>query len=399
MALDLLYNPGTYFSAHGDLIFTLLEDTKPFSSSVYPDYKYVCDVYIAGLLEARLKAFPRSTDKIGVFNIGNVVRNYLITNFAPTPSVIHTNEYASGAFYVEVICRFGEEYGNVTYSNIIVDSQRTYFNHYNGRLFGTETILTNYLDKVLSRRPYATTVKRDASHCFIPFMTTDDTTIELQIRCYNKSLGLIRQSDVNIIPTPGSTDTLQQFNLSPAAINAVVPGTIDSIIDYYTVTFSTTNIVDDSVYRFDIICEPKYDTYALHFMNRFGGFESKEFTKVSRRQINIEKSDYGSSAYAIGSDGIPAYYNDQNVYRETRKNYAGAWKEKMTLNSDLLRDDEYTWLEDLVNAPVVYIEMEGYFFPATITDNNYEAKKTINDDLTNLTLNIEFGDRFNTQYR
>jgi hypothetical protein len=43
--------------------------------------------------------------------------------------------------------------------------------------------------------------------------------------------------------------------------------------------------------------------------------------------------------------------------------------------------------------------MEDRFVPVIITNNNYEHKKVINDDLTNLTLNIEFGDRFNTQYR
>src|ERR1043165_4210788 len=80
MALSLLYNPGEYFSAHGDLIFTLLEDTKPFASGTYPDYKYVCDIYIGGAQVARLKAFPRPGDKIGVFNIGNVVRNYIQNN-------------------------------------------------------------------------------------------------------------------------------------------------------------------------------------------------------------------------------------------------------------------------------------------------------------------------------
>lgn len=398
MALSLLYNPGTYFSAHGDLIFTLLEDTKPFSSSTYPDYKYVCDVYIAGILEARLKAFPRAGDKIGVFNIGNIVRNYLFANFAPVAANLRAQQFGEDEFYVNVICRFGEEYANVTYSNIIIDSQRSYFNHYNGRLIGQLTNLSDYLDKAMTRRPYATPVDRNAGFCFIPFLATDDTTINLVIRAYNGGTEVANTTQP-FTPTAASSNEMQLFNVSPTAINAAVPGFINSYIEYYTVQFSTTNITDDSIYRFNLTCEAKYEVYTLHFLNRFGGFESKDFNKVSRRQIEVEKSDYGSSAYTISALGQPEYYNAQKVYRETRKNYAGAWKEKMVLNSDLLPDAEYTWLEDLVNAPVVYIEMEDYFFPATITDSNYEAKKVINDELTNLTLNIEFGDRFNTQYR
>jgi hypothetical protein len=398
MALDLLYNPGDYFSAHGDLIFTILEDTKPFSSSTYPDYKYVCDIYISAVLVARLKAMPRPDDKIGVFNIGNVIRNYLTVNFAPVAANLRAQKVGENAFYVNVICRLGEEYGNVTYSNMIIDSQRSYFNHYNGRLIGQTTILSDYLDKVLSLRPYATPVYRNAQFCFIPFLPTDDTTINLIIKAYSGGI-LVGTTTQPFTPTALSSNEQQLFNVSPAAINAASPGFISSFITHYTVEFNTTNITDDSIYRFNLVCEARYEVFTIHFLNRFGGFESKDFTKVSRRRIDIEKKDFGSSAYAITSAGIPQYFNDQKVYRETNTVYAGAWKEKMVLNSDLLTDAEYTWLEDLILSPLAYVQIDDYLYPIKITDSNYEPKKTINDDLTNLTINIEYGDRFNTQYR
>jgi len=398
MALNLLYNPGDYFSAHGDLIFTLLEDTKPFNATVYPDYKYVCDIYIYGFLQARLKAFPRPDDKIGVFNIGNVVRNYIYPYFAPVAASMRAQKVGENFFYTNVICRFGEEYGTVTYTNIIVDSQRTYFNHYNGRLIGQNTILANYQDKVMSTRPYATPVYRGAKFCFIPFLATDDTTVDLIVKAYNGNT-LVATSTVSFTPTALSSNEMQLFNVAPAAINAAVPGMINSFIEYYTVEFNTTNITGDSVYRFNLTCEAKYEVFTVHFQNRFGGFESKDFSKVSRRRIEVEKSSYGASAYLINSSGQPEYFNTQKVYRETNRVYAGAWKEKMVLNTDLLRDAEYTWLEDLILSPIAYIEIDSYFYPMTITDNNYEPRKVINDELTNLTINIEFGDRFNTQYR
>jgi hypothetical protein len=398
MALSLLYNPGEYFSAHGDLIFTLLEDTKPFASGTYPDYKYVCDIYIGATLVARLKAFPRPNDKIGFFNIGNVVRNYLVNNFSPEPNDLRAEQIGEGHFYVNVICRFGEEYGNVTYSNIIIDTQRTYFNHYNGRLIGQSTILGDYLDKVLSTRPYATPVYRGAKFCFIPFLPTDDTEINLIIKSYN-SMGLVGTTTHPISPFGGSTNVMQLYNVAPPAINDAAPGFISDFIDYYTVEFNTTNIIGDSIYRFNLICEPKFEVYTIHFQNRLGGYESKDFTKVSRSRIEIDKKDYGASAYAIDASGIPQYHDQKKVYRETVSTYAGSWKEKLTLNSDLLTDAEYTWLEDLILSPLAYVQIGEYFYPIKITENNYEAKKVVNDDLTNLTLNIEFGDRFNTQYR
>jgi hypothetical protein len=398
MALSLLHNPGTYYSAHGDLIFTLLEDTKPFASGTYPDYKYVCDIYIDAVMVARLKAFPRPDDKIGFFDIGNVVRNYVTVNFAPAAANLRAQKVGEDNFYVNVICRFGEEYGNVTYSNLIIDTQRTYFNHYNGRLIGQSTILSDYLDKALSTRPYATPVYRDALFCFIPFLPTDDTTINLIIKSYSGGT-LVGTTTQPFTPTALSSNEMQLFNVAPAAINAASPGFITSYITYYTVEFNTTNITGDSIYRFNLVCEPKYEVYTIHFLNRFGGFESKDFTKVSRRRIEVEKKDYGKAAYAVDSSGVPQYYNAQKVYQETIATYAVGWKEKMVLNSDLLPDAEYIWLEELIVSPLAYIMIDDYFYPIKITDTNYEPKKNVNDDLTNLTLNIEFGDRFNTQYR
>lgn len=401
MALTLKYNPVAYTSAHKDVLFTILEDVKPFDSTTYPDYKYVCDVYVSGIIIARLKSFPRPGDKIGIFDIGSVVRNYLTTEFIPHPTDVFYQKLGSGQFYVEVTCKFGEEYGFTTYPNIIIDSDRTYFNHYNGRQFGTNTILPNYLDKVTSTRPYATSVTRTSTHNLIPFLTSDDSTVVCELKYYNKSTGLVRQTSFNIVPTAASVNELLQVNISPIALNFNFPATqIDDYIDYYTVKFSTPNIVDDSIYRFDIVCEKKYEVQTLHFLNKFGGFESKEFTKVSRKTHNITKSDYSKSPYVIDSNGIPAWYNSTSkVYNEQSSVYASTWEEKMQINTDILTDAEYVWIGELIKSPLVYFQSNGYFYCVKIADSNYEEKKIINDKLTNLVVNIEFGETFNTQYR
>jgi hypothetical protein len=406
MALSLLYNPVDYSSAHGELIFTLLEDTKPFNSSLYPDYKYVCDIYVNSFgvttLVARLKSFPRPGDKIGVFNIGNVVRNYLSTQFYPGPSTyMKLQDLHDGGFYVNVICRFGEEYGFTTYSNILIDSQRTYYNHYNDRLSGATTILPSYLDKALTSRPYATKLDRNANYNFVPFLISDDSQYNVVVKCYN-SLGLIRQATFPITPETGAVNWIHQYNLTPKSINFNYGSQlIDDYIDYYTVTFDTTNIVDDSTLRFDLTCEKKYEVFALHFLNKYGGFDSKDFSKLSRRSIDVSKSDFGKLSYTIDSNGIAKWYNspDSRVYNERTSVYASEWTEKLQLNTDILSNAEYVWLKELVKSPMVYIEQNEYLYPVKVVNTNYEDKKVINDELTNLTLNIEFSDRFNAQYR
>ena len=48
---------------------------------------------------------------------------------------------------------------------------------------------------------------------------------------------------------------------------------------------------------------------------------------------------------------------------------------------------------------MVYLQDGDYFIPVLIKSNNYEPKKVINDDLTNLTLSIEFGTQLQAQSR
>lgn len=397
MALTLQHNPGTYYSAHGDILFTVLDATKAADPTTYPDYKYICDIWIDGVIIARLKSAPDPDNLCGIFNIGNIVRNYVAAVFNPTASQLRAQESGSEEFYVDVICRFGEEYGFTLFTNLLEDSERRYFNHYNGRLLGQNTNLSSYLDKALSVRPTACPVYRGSNFNFVPYLPTDTDNVTLTIRSYNYAGALV--ATITQAIAPAAANTMQLYNVSPGAINAHTAGFINETVKYYTVEFVTPNISDDSLYQFDLVCEPRYEVFTLHFLNRFGGFESRSFTKVSRKTIDIEKSEFGKLPYTMNSSGQISYYNSNNVYNETRSVYASQYTEKMVLNTDILTDAEYRWLGDLAISPLVYMEMDGYFIGVSVTGSNYEFRKVINDELTNLTLNIEFGDQFNAQYR
>lgn len=397
MALSLPQTPGTYYSAHGDILFTVLDAAKAADPVTYPDYKYVCDVWIDGDIVARLKSAPDPDNLCGIFNIGNIVRNYVAAVLNPTASQLRAQELGSEEFYADVICRFGEEYGFTIYTNLLEDSERRYFDHYNGRLIGQNTNLSDYLDKALSVRPASSPVYRSSNFNFIPYLPTDTDNVTLTVRSYNYSGTLVATLAQAIAPSAGNV--LQLYNVSPGAINANSAGFINDSIKYYTVEFVTPNITGDSLLRFDLVCEPRYEVFTLHFLNRFGGFESRSFTKVSRKTVDIEKAEFRKLPYTMNSSGQISYYNSNKVYNETRSVYASQYTEKMVLNSDILTDAEYRWLADLAISPLIYMEMDGYFIGVSVAGTNYEFKKVVNDELTNLTLNIEFGEQFNAQYR
>lgn len=186
---------------------------------------------------------------------------------------------------------------------------------------------------------------------------------------------------------------MEVLNVSPTALNAIHAGTITASTISYAVQ------IGSQTYQFRIICEPMYQPYTLHFLNKYGGFDSVIFSKVSRKTFDITKTDFGKLPYTVGFDGQVSYKTDNGVYNESRSVYSSLYKEKLQLNSDLLTDAEYIWLSDLILSPMIYLEDSGYLYPIVITDNNYEPKKVINDDLTNLVINIEFGTSLNAQFR
>jgi len=386
---------GAPFSAHGDLIWVVYEDDLIVHPETYPDFKYVAYVYIGTTQVARVAKVPQPGTNFGVFNLGDIIRNYVSSVFNPAANTIQAQESGLNEWFVKATIKFTEEYDGFETpgdpDDFYADSERTYHNHYNGRMLGVTSSLNALKDKVVTNRPQQNFITGGDAYCFMSYFPTSTSGIAMQVKAY---AGSTLQGTYNGSITPSAALNLQIINVAPVAINAASAGLITAGTTRYTVQLHSSTI-----YTFNITCEAKYTSYAIHFLNQYGGFESRNFTKLSRKTIAITRADFGKLPYTIDASGIVNYYNSNNVYNETRSTYASQYKEKMTLNTDILTDEEYTWLADLVLSPLVYIQLSGYFVPCTITSTNYEYKKRINDKLTNLQLDIEFGEQFNAQFR
>ena len=102
--------PPAYSSVHGDLIYTVAEVVHTADPITYPNYKFIGDVYINSTLVARIKKVPDPVTKIGIFNVGQVVRNYIATTFNPTANSLVAQSLSLGQFNLSVTMKFGEEY-------------------------------------------------------------------------------------------------------------------------------------------------------------------------------------------------------------------------------------------------------------------------------------------------
>jgi hypothetical protein len=387
MALSIKYTPPAYSSLQDDLIYTVADNAKVSDPDTYPNFKFIGDVYVGGNLVARIKRVPNPDTGIGVFNIGAILRNYASTLFNPAAGVLVAQVAGDGRWTASVTMKFGEEWSYTPTFDIVVDTARTFFNNYNGRPNGNTSSLIGKTDKIVSNRPFSGQVLQSSSFYLIPYFPTGTGTVSVVVTPSGGGSGFTTSF------APSAANILQQLNIAPGALNAIHPGAITSATTSYTVAIGA------QAYTVRVICEAQYTPYMVHFLNQYGGFDSKIFSKVSRRNLDVTRKDYGRQPYTVDSDGQVSYKSSNGVYNEFRSTYASHYKEKLTLNTDLLTDQEYTWLSDLILSPLIYLEVGGLFYPIVITDNNYESKKVINDDPTNLTINIEFGNQLNAQYR
>lgn len=384
--MEIKATPGLYASAHADLIWTVAEPIKTADPTTYPNYKFVADVYIDSVKAATIKKVQDPETGIGVFNLTEIVRSYLATIFDPVANSLVAQEFADGQFRVNVEVKFGEEYGYVVYPDIVVDDVRSVYNNYNWKLLGTSALVSK-ANAPATNQPLTMKAYVGSKYLFLSFFALAATGRSITVSPVGGGI------PYNSTFTPSETNTLQLLNISPVALNALQAGTITANTRYYDVTVASVT------YRVYLDCNPQYQLFTLHFLNQYGGFDSALFTKVSRRNYKADRKGYGRLNYVVGTDGIPQYYSDNNVAYENKSLYAVQATEKLTLNSDWIDDEGYIWLRELLLSPMVYLEENNQLIPVTITESDYEERKFINDDLTNLTLSLEYGKPLNTQYR
>jgi|GEM_PF-1619325 len=339
----------------------------------------------------RLKSFPNPDNSCGLFNIGMIARNYVGNRFDKSANGIVAKQFGNNEFFCYLQAFMGEEYGDTEYLNLVEDQPRKYYNHYNGRLLSGYTILDGYADKFATNAPASRWVRLD-SNLFVPYFAKSGIAITLSITA---TLLDSSTSTVTYGYTP-TADNLVMFNLSPDAINFQALGlTINETVKKYTVTIGDQEIV------FNLYCEPKYTPYTLHWLNKLGGYDSFDFVKKSVKTLtSIEKKSFTKLQYVMDASGFISNYSDSGkVLNEGVSVYNTQWKEKLKLNSDNISEAEYAWLAELVTSPQIFIEQEDVFVPVIITQSDYDFKNAVNDRVFNLTIDVEYGDTQNAQYR
>lgn len=114
--------------------------------------------------------------------------------------------------------------------------------------------------------------------------------------------------------------------------------------------------------------------------------------------MKIDRKGFGKRDYEFNGNSVD-YMSSANRYYEGKIDYSNKANWTYKLTADAMTDAEYEWMADLMQSPQILLEIDGYFYPATIKENDFDYRKFVNDRLKALEVEFEFNSERYTQLR
>jgi len=176
-------------------------------------------------------------------------------------------------------------------------------------------------------------------------------------------------ADTQITDTGNSNQKIQYITIPADSDEVKVYDTDDSTL---LKTITVTNI-----------CEPKFSTYKVTFVNKYGAFQDLYFFKKS-----IESFDVVSESYKANTvNRTTASYSTASAQKQITNVNATT---KLTLNTGFIKEDMNATVEELMISENIYIRFEGKTLPILPITKSMTHKTHLNDKMINYTLEFEF---------
>jgi hypothetical protein len=393
MAITINSTPEAYPSMHDDLWFVVTS-----TNIAQVNFKYVYDVYVNGALVARVKAFPDPTSGKGIFNAANIIRSYWNSYFKPNGAAKTFWSYTGNDIYVGFEIRFGEEYAGTTYTNLTSGNYRG-FNFYNPPFRNPST--SYYQPKVstwiTNRDKSALISPTTGESVFAGWLNAAATTTSLTFTVQKYLQG--GAADGSPVASGSfSSSTFVLADLSYGAINTALGSSLITASTYsygvkinYGGTSSPELIVK-------VGCSPKTTPVTMHFLNQLGGYDSFSFMAVNRQNRSFERKSFERQNWQLNTSTMQNY----DAYKRLNEGgsvFSVQQDVSFRLQSDYISQTDYTWLNEMIGSPEVYLEDGGYFYPVAIKTANWDEKIRSADKMFNLQLEVGYGRKLNSQYR
>lgn len=385
MAITVRQQPANLFPAYNDAVYIVTS-----SNVAQPNFKFVADIYVNSVKVDRMLIPPHPTELSGKVNVSPLLESRVSVDINLSDNRILPNNNSNVLYEV----KFGEAYGSsgtIVYPNLTTISGKylwnavldypTFCNYSSGDYIGNFLTENPYvksgMDLMVDDNAWLYWNNYNLDTSYVKVMTYNSVgtligTFKIDNKYTSSRFLRIPTGCYNILDIPDSQFIL---GLQPILTGAE---------SYYTVqTFTSSNVSISGIARYNIVdnCS-RYEKRRLQFLNELGGYDTFNFTLVSKETMDIERSmfkkdlgSYGSSYSFVNSPNDRAY-----------SQYHTRIKDKVSIQSDWVTENQLAWLEQLVTSPDVRLDDGTYLIPINITNTSFEKKKVVNEKLFNLQL-------------
>lgn len=393
MAFTIIQSPGAEYSLHSALWHVVTS-----SNSAASDFRFVFDIQAVDQATATLvplaiiKAVPDAAG-YGRIDVSRIIRTYLESYFTPDasapPLALDTNLWTV-LYHID----YGEEYGSVYYPGLDADYY-TARNSYHNDMPGAEPESPTYGlgFKWLTSRDINEVWTAKTGSTFLSYLSDPAEAHSIQVQELS-SAGTPTGSLITSDPFT-TTGTLLVLNLSIASIMAAaypglgIPAGFANVDGYRIRMFRADGTTANDWFYVRFLCQPKNEATALHFLNKFGGFDTFHFTGPTRKGLQMERKTFQRDGVVSNSGVLKEYSTATKVYGDTTIQYYGKQNWNRRLNSGYLRDVDHLWLYELIASPQVYMESNGYYYPVIIKTAEWSEKINKVDKMYNLEIEVE----------
>jgi hypothetical protein len=379
MAVTIIQEPSGLMPSNNPIVYTFDSD-----QTAQPNFSFYVEVTIDSNLHSAHQVFPE-LGNVGKFDVSQIVRSLTTT---PVIDSTFVQDYDTAA--VDVRIKVYEKYGTPAALGAFDTSNR--IRSFNGSLKYSQFIdwqSSTYNVKATNGALFTTNFPRAEKtwcrwdECFFLGLLSSRLVVGDSYRIF------IELFDINGNSITSDAQSIThyqywQFNVGPEEIvnNTAITSAHFDLCAYYQVFVEftdgvTTNYTEFFTIWYDQECT-RYTPVRLHWLNKFGSYDSYSFDLVSQSSANVTANNYQRQLGEWETGGFYSFL----ATAPQMQHYSKRAIEQMIVNSDWIKQEVQHWLvEELYESPRVYVEDGSRFYPVMVTNPNYVKKLRRKDGL------------------
>jgi len=396
MAITFHTQPQVFTPGSNPVVWTFSSD-----ETAQPNFSYIVEVYINAILHSTHQVFQQN-GIYAKFNASEIARGLLSSPLITDGTLVTLYSSAFDLVNIKVY----EQYGTPPAIEANATSDSKYV--FNAALRHQDFVNWDYLDyNVATTNPlttisYLTSWPRSRKYLcglnekIFLGVICNDIGLKIDVRLYNAA-------NTQIASSLNNTIILSALTVLDASPQTLIDNTSLTSGDFTTCVYYTVRIKASGIGAYpgttevfsiyiDTECQ-RYPSRRLHWLNKFGVWDSFTFDLVSTDSTKVEGNRYEKEK------GV---WDDENyvypLYQGEATTFSKRAEDTLTLNSDWIKEDVQQWLvRELYESPKVYLESDGNFEPVNVTNASYKLKVSRRDGLIQELVEIQRTYTFNSQ--